>query len=196
MAGRLDLDLYNVLLGFGWVRERVELVRAIADPGFLLRARRALLPIPGLDRPTPPPDQVLPPLRRRQLGDTLTVIDAADHRLLRGPSFYDLFIDRSRWPELIREGYTARARRSTRSGRGGRCGRRAFAARRLRYVVVAAGLPGDSPPRQPRPNTVFTGRALGSAMVSGRERKLPADRAWRRQCDRAREHACRVRRRA
>ena len=58
MAGRLDLDLYNVLLGFGWVRERVELVRATAD-----------------------------------------------HRLLRGPSFYDLFIDRSRWPELIREGY-------------------------------------------------------------------------------------------
>ena len=42
---------------------------------------------------------------RDELGDSLTVIDAADHRLLRGPSFYDLFIDRSRWPELIREGY-------------------------------------------------------------------------------------------
>ena len=35
----------------------------------------------------------------------MTVIDAADHRLLRGPAFYDLFIDRSRWPELIRGGY-------------------------------------------------------------------------------------------
>ena len=32
MAGRLDLDLYNVLLGFGSVRDRVELVRATADP--------------------------------------------------------------------------------------------------------------------------------------------------------------------
>jgi NTE family protein len=42
---------------------------------------------------------------RAALGDRLTVIDAADHRLLRGPAFYDLFIDRSRWPELIREGY-------------------------------------------------------------------------------------------
>ena len=42
---------------------------------------------------------------QRALGDRLTVIDAADHRLLRGPAFYDLFIDRSRWPELIRAGY-------------------------------------------------------------------------------------------
>ncbi len=78
MAGRLDLDLYNVLLGFGWVRERVELVRATADPGFLLRARRALLPIPGLDRPAPPPDDVLPPLRRRPIrslaGERIAVI--------------------------------------------------------------------------------------------------------------------------
>ena len=31
-------------------------------------------------------------------------IDAADHRPLRGPAFYDLFIDRSRWPALISEG--------------------------------------------------------------------------------------------
>jgi hypothetical protein len=48
---------------------------------------------------------------RRALGDRLTIIDAADHRLLRGPAFYDLFIDRSRWPALIREGYE----RATRS---------------------------------------------------------------------------------
>jgi hypothetical protein len=27
--------------------------------------------------------------------------------LLRGISFYDLFIDRRRWPELIRQGYVA-----------------------------------------------------------------------------------------
>ena len=44
---------------------------------------------------------------KRTLGDAMTMIDAADHRLLRGPSFYDLFIDRSRWPELIRSGYEA-----------------------------------------------------------------------------------------
>jgi NTE family protein len=42
---------------------------------------------------------------RRELGDRMTVIDAADHNLLRGPAFYDIFIDRSRWPALIREGY-------------------------------------------------------------------------------------------
>ena len=42
---------------------------------------------------------------RAALGDAVTVIDAADHELLRGPDFYDLFIDRSRWPELIRAGY-------------------------------------------------------------------------------------------
>ena len=46
MAGRVDLDLYNVLLGFGWARERGELIKATIDPGFLLRARRALFPLP------------------------------------------------------------------------------------------------------------------------------------------------------
>ncbi len=65
MPGRLDLDLYNVLLGFGWVRERVELTRATLDPAFLLRARRALFPVPGLDRAAPPPSDVLPPFRSR-----------------------------------------------------------------------------------------------------------------------------------
>lgn len=42
---------------------------------------------------------------QRQLGDALTIIDAADPRLCRGVWLYDLFIDRSRWPELISEGY-------------------------------------------------------------------------------------------
>ena len=42
---------------------------------------------------------------RRELGDTLTMIDAADPGLCRGAWLYDLFIDRSRWPELIRTGY-------------------------------------------------------------------------------------------
>ena len=51
MAGRIDLDLYNVLLGFGWARERGELVKATIDPGFLMRSRRALFPLPIVDRP-------------------------------------------------------------------------------------------------------------------------------------------------
>jgi predicted acylesterase/phospholipase RssA len=42
---------------------------------------------------------------RRELGDALTIIDAADPRLCRGAWLYDLFIDRSRWPELIHTGY-------------------------------------------------------------------------------------------
>jgi len=42
---------------------------------------------------------------KRELGDTLTIIDAADPRLCRGAWLYDLFLDRSRWPELIRTGY-------------------------------------------------------------------------------------------
>jgi len=41
----------------------------------------------------------------RELGDTLTIIDVADPRLCRGAWLYDLFIDRSRWPELIPAGY-------------------------------------------------------------------------------------------
>jgi hypothetical protein len=42
---------------------------------------------------------------RRELGESLTIIDAADPRLCRGVWLYDLFIDRSHWPELIRTGY-------------------------------------------------------------------------------------------
>jgi predicted acylesterase/phospholipase RssA len=45
-----------------------------------------------------------------QLGDRLTLIDPIDYRLLRGVSFYDLFIDRRQWPELIRQGYVATRR--------------------------------------------------------------------------------------
>jgi NTE family protein len=67
MAGRSDLDLYNVLLGFGWVRERVDLVKATLDPGFLLRARRALFPLPLVDRPPKPDADVFQPFRRRPL---------------------------------------------------------------------------------------------------------------------------------
>lgn len=47
-------------------------------------------------------------LARRTVSDfegRFTMIDAIDHKLLRGPSFFDLFLDRSRWPELIQIGY-------------------------------------------------------------------------------------------
>lgn len=67
MAGRLDLDLYNTLLGFGWARERVELVRATVDPTFLLRARRALFPIAGLEGPPQPPEHVFGAFRPRPI---------------------------------------------------------------------------------------------------------------------------------
>ena len=70
----------------GWQTHRMGVLRASrqAEQGFQLEfARRS----------------------REALGDALTVVDAADHRLLRGPAFYDLFIDRSRWPQLIRDGY-------------------------------------------------------------------------------------------
>jgi NTE family protein len=65
MAGRVDLDLYNVLLGFGWARERGELIRATIDPGFLMRARSALFPLPIIDRPKVVNADVFPPFRRR-----------------------------------------------------------------------------------------------------------------------------------
>ncbi|HEU4977093.1 MAG TPA: patatin-like phospholipase family protein [Baekduia sp.] len=66
MPGRADLDIYNVLLGVGYARERAELVRATLDPGFLWRARRALFPLPLLDRPrAAPAAPVLPRFTRR-----------------------------------------------------------------------------------------------------------------------------------
>ena len=62
---RVDLDLYNVLLGFGWAREQSELIKATVDPRFLLRARRALFPLPFVDRPTAQDAKVFPRFRRR-----------------------------------------------------------------------------------------------------------------------------------
>ena len=98
----MNLDLYNVLLGFGRARERAERMRATEDITGWQDTRMGIL------KASRQADQgfQLELARRLQdaLGDRLTVIDAADHRLLRGPAFYDLLIDRSRWPQLIREG--------------------------------------------------------------------------------------------
>lgn len=44
---------------------------------------------------------------RQQLGDKLTLIDPLDYSELHGTSFYDLFLDRSHWPRLMRQGYEA-----------------------------------------------------------------------------------------
>jgi NTE family protein len=65
MAARADLDLYNVLLGFGRLRERVEVVRATLDPDFLFRARGALFPLPLVDHRRPVDANVFPEFRAR-----------------------------------------------------------------------------------------------------------------------------------
>ena len=70
-----------------------------------MAAARCALPAALVDHQRPVDAHVFPDSRARPVGDSFTVIDAADHRLLRGPAFYDLFIDRSRWPALIRGGY-------------------------------------------------------------------------------------------
>ncbi|HEY5144970.1 MAG TPA: patatin-like phospholipase family protein [Solirubrobacteraceae bacterium] len=44
---------------------------------------------------------------QHRLGDRLTLIDPVDAGELRGVRFYDLFIDRSHWPRIIRQGYEA-----------------------------------------------------------------------------------------
>jgi NTE family protein len=44
---------------------------------------------------------------KEQLGEKLTLIDPIDASELRGTSFYELFIDRSHWPRLMRQGYDA-----------------------------------------------------------------------------------------
>ena len=44
---------------------------------------------------------------RRRLGDRLTLIEPVDQSEVRGAAFYDLFLDRRRWPDLMRRGYEA-----------------------------------------------------------------------------------------
>jgi len=47
---------------------------------------------------------------QRELGEHFTLIDPIDPSLLRGVSFYDLFMDRRQWPALIRQGHAAATR--------------------------------------------------------------------------------------
>jgi hypothetical protein len=44
---------------------------------------------------------------RRRLGESLTLIEPIPHDELHGFAFYDLFLDRRRWPDLMRRGYEA-----------------------------------------------------------------------------------------
>jgi hypothetical protein len=44
---------------------------------------------------------------RRRLGERLALIEPVDYSELRGIAFYDLVLDRRRWPRLMRQGYDA-----------------------------------------------------------------------------------------
>lgn len=44
---------------------------------------------------------------RRRLGESLSLIEPIPHEDLHGFAFYDLFLDRRRWPDLMRRGYAA-----------------------------------------------------------------------------------------
>jgi NTE family protein len=65
----LDLDLYNLKRGFERANELLDLGRASAGLSFLRHARRALMPVPLIDRPEPVPADVLPPPRERPIAE-------------------------------------------------------------------------------------------------------------------------------
>ena len=43
----------------------------------------------------------------RRLGDRVTMIEPLNWDETRGAAFFDLFLDRRRWPELMHRGYEA-----------------------------------------------------------------------------------------
>ena len=72
----------------GWEAGRLPILdisRRIASGGHLELARRS----------------------RRALGDRLTLIEPADPEDVHGFAFYDVFLDRRRWPDMIRRGHAA-----------------------------------------------------------------------------------------
>jgi len=72
----------------GWEQRRAGLLdasRQIAMGGHLELARRS----------------------KRRLGERLTLVEPVEDDLLQGWAFYDVFLDRRRWPDLMRRGYDA-----------------------------------------------------------------------------------------
>jgi NTE family protein len=63
-----DVDVYNLKRSFDRANELLDLGRASTGLSFLRHARRALMPVPVIDRPQPVPTNVLPPLRKRPVG--------------------------------------------------------------------------------------------------------------------------------
>ena len=62
---------------------------------------------------------------KRRLGDRMTLIEPVDLDEVSGLNFYDLFLDRRRWPDIMRRGYeaTAAALEPFRSKRRGQTGK-------------------------------------------------------------------------
>jgi NTE family protein len=72
----------------GWDRQRAGLIaagRQLGRASHIELARRA----------------------KRRLGQRLTLIEPVDLDEVSGLNFYDLFLDRSRWPDIMRRGYEA-----------------------------------------------------------------------------------------
>jgi len=61
------LDLYGLKHSFERINEVGDLVRETADPRFLVRARRALMPLPGIDRPAAVENPLTPEPRARPI---------------------------------------------------------------------------------------------------------------------------------
>jgi NTE family protein len=66
---------------------------------------------------------------RRRLGDKLILIEPADPEDLHGFAFYDVFLDRRRWPDLIRRGHDAATEALAPFRTASKPGRRPAAAR-------------------------------------------------------------------
>ena len=129
---------------------------------------------------------------KAKLGERLTVIDPVDDSELQGTSFYDLFLDRSHWPRLIRQGYEAAdggARRVPLGGlrlRGGRPDRGpAHPPSRknspiARWVCSGASICGTCPQLSSR------WRAAGSARSTCLRNPIGTSWSWRPQTNRQR----------
>jgi NTE family protein len=72
---------------------------------------------------------------RRKLGRKLVLIDPIDYSELHGWRFYDLFLDRRKWPRLILQGYEHTKRVLERHARHSRARRRAASPKPVRTLA-------------------------------------------------------------